>query len=49
MNPPAAETPKKGGADVKIIAAVALSALAVAALVILYFTGRKTKFRRTET
>ena len=48
LNPPAAEAPKKGGANVKIIAAVALSALAVAALVILYFTGRKTKFRRTE-
>lgn len=36
------------GADVKLITAVALSALAISALVILYFAGRKPRFRRPD-
>lgn len=36
------------GANVKVITALVLAALAVVAIVILYFTGRKTKFVRMD-
>lgn len=42
---PPPDTPKEtGGDEIKIIIAVALAALAAAALVILYFTGRKSRY-----
>ena len=44
--PPAAELPASGGgANTKLITALALAGVAAAALIILYFTGRKRYFR----
>ena len=44
--PPAAELPASGGGtNTKLITALALAGVAAAALIILYFTGRKRYFR----
>lgn len=43
--PPVTEKPAAGGADSKIIIGIALAGVAAAALVILYFSGRKKYFR----
>ncbi|MDE6597418.1 MAG: hypothetical protein K2K60_02130 [Clostridia bacterium] len=47
-SPPEPAAPKKKGANAKLIIALSLTALAAAALVILYFTGRHKRFARTE-
>ena len=46
--PPAAETPTQSGGNTKLITAIGLTALAAAALVILYFTGRKSRYFRPD-
>ena len=43
--PPEPPAKRKGGTNAKLITALALTALAAAALIILYFTGRRRRFR----
>ena len=46
--PPESPTPKSKSSNAKLIIALALCALAAAALIILYLTGRKKRFARTD-